>query len=43
MKKAKITTGISLPDNLHAVFDRDGNFSRLLKVNCKCQYKNVVF
>ena len=42
MKKAKITTGISLPDNLHAVFDRDGNFSRLLKVNSKVNFLEYI-
>ena len=42
MKKAKITTGISLPNNLHAVFDRDGNFSRLLKVNSKVNFLEYI-
>ena len=35
MRKAKITMGISLPNNVHAIFDKQGRFSRLLKVDSK--------
>ena len=42
MKNAKITMGISLPNNLHAMVDGNGNFSRLLKVNSKINFLEYI-